>query len=71
MTGSRAGGAGCDDAAGHVDDAGLDQQLAAAGRLHQGHRRLVRRLRLLRLQLTAGVRAGQLRLKVSPLTRET
>ena len=47
--GSGARGAGGDDAARHVDDAGLDQQLAAAGRLHEGHRRLVGGLRLLRL----------------------
>ena len=63
--GAGAGGSGRDDAARHVDHAGLHQQLAAAGRLHEGHRRLVGRLRHLRLLRALGVRAGQLRVQVS------
>ena len=64
-TGPGTGGAWCDDAARHVDDAGLDQQLAPAGRLHEGHRRLVGRVRLLRLQLSPRIRTSQLRIQVS------
>ena len=43
------GDADGDDAAGDGDDVRVDQQLSAAGGVHQGHRRLVWSLRLLRL----------------------
>ena len=49
ITGSGQSDPDRDDAPGDGDDVGLDQQLAAAGRLHEGHRRLVGGLRLLRL----------------------
>ena len=51
-------------APGHVDHAGLDQLVAAARGLHQGHRRLVKPLRHFRLPRTARVRSRQLRCTV-------
>ena len=65
LTGSSPRRADGDDAACDVDNDVVDQQLAAAGRLHQGHRRLVEPLRHLRLLGVAGVRARQLRCQVT------
>ena len=62
--GAGQGGAGRDDPAGDVHHPGQHPEQPAARGLHQGHRRLVRGLCLLRLRGTAGVRDGQLRLQV-------
>ena len=62
--GTSQGDADGDDVACHVDDDVFHQQLAAAGGLHQGHRRLVQPLRLLRLLGSARIRPCQLRRQV-------
>ena len=62
--GARPGGPGGDHPPGHVHHAGQHPEQPPARRLHQGHRRLVRRLRILRLQRSARVRPRQLRFQV-------
>ena len=66
--GSSQGDADGDNVACHVDDDVFHQQLAAAGGLHQGHRRLVQPLRLLRLLGSARIRPCQLRRQVYACT---
>ena len=68
LTGSSPRRADGDDAACDVDNDVVDQQLVAAGRLHQGHRRLVEPLRHLRLLGVAGVRPCQLRCQVTRIS---
>ena len=57
-------GAGGDHAARHVHHPGQHPELPAPGGLHQGHRRLVRGLRLLCLQRAPRVCSCQLCVKV-------
>ena len=61
---ARQSGPGSDDPAGDVHHAGQHTELPPARGLHQGHRRLVRGLCLLRLRSFTRVRNGQLRLQV-------
>ena len=51
--GASQGGLGGDHPAGHVHHHGLDPEEFAPSGVHQGGRRLVRRLRLLRLQCSS------------------
>ena len=62
--GSCPSGAGSDDPAGDVHHPGQYTELPAPRGLHQGHRRLVRGLRLLRIWSPVGIRDGELRLQV-------
>ncbi len=64
FSGACSSGPGCDDAVGHVDHASLHQLVSAARSLHQGHRRVVWRVRHFRLRRPARIRSSQLRLKV-------
>ena len=57
-------GAGSDDPAGDVHHPGQHPELPAPGRLHQGHRRLVRGLRRVRVLSPPGVCSCQLCSKV-------
>ena len=59
------GGPGGDHLAGHVHHHGLHPAQPAPSRLHQSCRRLVRRLRLLRLQCSPRIRPRQLCLEVN------
>ena len=62
-------GAGSDDPAGDVHHPGQHTELPAPRGLHQGHRRLVRGLRRLRLLRPAGVRPCELCFKVGFLIK--
>ena len=62
--GSRPGSSRGDDSAGDVHHPGQHPELPAPRGLHQGHRRLVRGLRGIRVLRPPGVRPRQLRFKV-------
>ena len=62
--GASQGGLGGDHPAGHVHHHGLDPEEFAPSGVHQGGRRLVRRLRLLRLQCSPRICSCQLCIEV-------
>ena len=63
--GASQGGLGGDHPAGHVHHHGLDPEEFAPSGVHQGGRRLVRRLRLLRLQCSSWICSCQLCIEVT------
>ena len=69
VAGASPSGAGSDDPAGDVHHPGQHTELPAPRGLHQGHRRLVRGLRRLRLLRPAGVRPCELCFKVGFLIK--